>query len=393
MFSIENFYYILHSHLLKPLDILDVVYCKFGSVSQDDLWYGRYLPYRGTHYDCILQKILQKVPMCYFFDQEPINEKSINECEITNLVGNFKILVNSEQSALKKQILKENHYLDWYYFFHGFAALDWYRDSQYFDQDIDWTRPYISLNRLHTNDRSYRLNLVARLAEQQLLDHGHVSLHLDHTEFGTWQQELTSPDTRLSAAACELIAQHLGQSMTLDCETSTGSLSADFGHQEFELWKSGLWHIVTETVFYHSKLHLTEKIFKPIVAQRPFMLAAAPGNLAYLKSYGFQTFDHWIDESYDTIQDPDQRLQAIVDQTSRLCAMSDSELQQMHQEMQPVLDHNFNHLWTTFRHCIVDELVNNFERSVRLWNNGRIDGKELPLQNVDLARVKEILLR
>jgi hypothetical protein len=220
-----------------------------------------------------------------------------------------------------------------------------------------------------------------------------LSLHLGHIEYGTWQQELTNPETRLSTAACELITQHLDQPMILDRETSTGSLSADFGHQEFKLWKSGLWHIVTETVFYHDKLHLTEKIFKPIVAQRPFMLAAAPGNLAYLKGYGFRTFDQWIDESYDSIQDPDQRLQAIVDQVQRLCAMSDFDLREMHREMQPVLEHNFNHLWSGFRHQIVDELVNNFERSVRLWNNGRIDGKELPLHDVDLARAKEILLR
>jgi hypothetical protein len=73
--------------------------------------------------------------------------------------------------------------------------------------------------------------------------------------------------------------------------------------------------------------------------------------------------------------------------------MSDLELREMHKEMQPILEHNFDHLWTTFKHQIVDELVNNFERSIRLWNNGRIDGKELPLQNIDLARVKQILLR
>jgi hypothetical protein len=185
----------------------------------------------------------------------------------------------------------------------------------------------------------------------------------------------------------------LSNALTLDRTNTTGSLSADFGHQEFELWKSGLWHIVTETVFYHDKLHLTEKIFKPIVAQRPFMLAAAPGNLAYLKSYGFRTFDQWIDESYDLIQDPDQRLQAIVDQTNRLCAMSDTELRQMHQEMQPVLEHNFNHLWSGFKHRIVNELVDNFETAVRIWNNGRVDGKQLPLQNIDLEQVKQVLLR
>jgi len=388
MCSIENFYYVLHQHLLKPLGVHDVMYWQFGSVDAVDLGYGRYLPFRGRS-----NRPLLKSPICYFFDQEPINSKSVYDCTFTHFFSEFKVLANSEQSALKQHLLKENQYLDWYYFFHGFAALDWYRDARHLDQDVDWTRPYITMNRLHTNDRSYRLNLVARLSKQNLLDQGHVSLHLGHTEYGTWQQEIASPDTRLSVPARELIAQNLDQSLILDKDNTTGSLSADFGHQEFDLWKSGLWHIVTETVFYYNKLHLTEKIFKPIVAQRPFMLAAAPGNLAYLKSYGFQTFDQWIDESYDTIQDPDQRLQAIADQTQRLCAMSDSELRLMHQEMQPVLEHNFNHLWTTFRHRIVNELVDNFELSVRLWNNGRVDGKELPLQNIDLARVKEILLR
>jgi hypothetical protein len=364
------------------------MYTKFGSVSLDDLFFGRYLPLSPQSGQAVIRN-----KVCYFFDQEPINAQSVYDCPFTYFFSQLKLLANSEHSELKKRLLKENHYLDWYYFFHGFAALDWYRDAQYFDQDVDWTRPYVSLNRLHVNDRSYRLNLVARLAEQDLLDRGHVSLHLGHAEHGTWQQEISNPDTRLSAQARELIAQHLGKPMILDRDNTTGSLSADFGDQEFALWKSGLWHIVTETVFYHDKLHLTEKIFKPIVAQRPFMLAAAPGNLAYLKSYGFQTFDRWIDESYDTIQDPDLRLQAIVDQTSKLCAMSDSELREMHREMQPVLEHNFNHLWTGFRQQIVNELVNNFEKCIRIWNNGRVDGRELPLQNINLAQVKQVLLR
>ena len=388
MFSIENFYYILHQHLLKPLNLQDAMFQEFGSVDLKDFYIGRY---STSQYRYRKKSSIENT--CYYFDQEPIHTDSVNNLTIFTSSKLLQLLANSEISHTKKYLCQEHNYQDWYYFFHGFAALDWYQDGQYFDQQIDWSRPYITLNRLHTNDRSYRLNLVARLADQQLLDCGHVSLHLGHTEYGTWQQELVSPGTRLSDTARELIAQHLEHPLTLDCETSTGSLSADFGHQEFELWKSGLWHIVTETVFYHNKLHLTEKIFKPIVAQRPFMLAAAPGNLAYLKSYGFKTFDQWIDESYDTIDDPDQRLQAIVDQTQRLCAMSDSDLRQMHQEMQPVLEHNFDHLWTTFRQRIVNELVDNFERSVRLWNNGRIDGRELPLQNIDLARVKEILLR
>jgi len=388
MFSIENFYYILYQHLLKPLGLLEGMFTKFGSVLPTDFRMGRYSTsmYR-------FRKRASQENSCYYFDQEPIHAISVEHLTYCSSLKYFQLLANSEISALKSAVCKENNYQDWYYFFHGFAVLDWYNDGKYFDQDVGWTRPYISFNRLHVNDRSYRLNLVARLAEQDLLNRGHISLHLGHTEYGSWQQEIANPDTKLSKAACELITKHLDCPLILDKTESTGSISADFGHQEFDLWKSGLWHIVTETVFYYDKLHLTEKIFKPIVAQRPFMLAAAPGNLAYLKSYGFKTFDRWIDESYDTIQDPDLRLQAIVDQTQRLCAMSNSELQQMHQEMQPVLEYNFDHLWGNFRHRIVNELVDNFERSIRLWNNGRVDGKELPLQNINFELVKQLLLR
>ena len=42
------------------------------------------------------------------------------------------------------------------------------------------------------------------------------------------------------------------------------------------------------------------------------MLAATPGSLQYLKQYGFETFHGLIDESYDTILDPRERLKTIV---------------------------------------------------------------------------------
>jgi len=388
MISIENFYYILHRHLLNPLRIVDSMFMKFGSVDPSEFCHGYYT---SSKFSYVRRPNIEHT--CCYFDQEPMHASGTDFLLHYVTTKRYQILANSEISEFKKKFCATNNFHDWYYFFHGFAALDWYSDARYFDQDIGWDKPYISLNRLHVNDRSYRLNLVARLAKQGVLDQGHVSLHLGHSEYGTWQQELVNPQTKLSKAACDIISTHLDKPLILDKEITTGNISADFGHQEFELWKSGFWHIVTETVFYHNKLHLTEKIFKPIVAMRPFMLAAAPGNLAYLKNYGFKTFDKWIDERYDTIQDPDQRLQAIVDQTQRLCAMSDSDLRQMHKEMQPTLEYNFNHLWGNFRHRIVNELVDNFETGVRLWNNGRFDDRGLPLQNIDFQQVKQILLR
>jgi hypothetical protein len=335
---------------------------------------------------------VSQVDCCYFFDQEPVQESHIFPFMVNTTFKECKIFANSEISESKKSCCNYYGLMDWYYFFHGFAALDWFRDGQYFNQNINWNKPYISMNRLHVNDRSYRLNLVARLQKQNLVNQGHVSLHLDHTEFGSWQQELDNVDTKLSQSARQLVSEYIREPLILDKEHTTGDLSADFGQREFELWKSGLWHIVTETVFYYDKLHLTEKIFKPIVSQRPFLLAAAPGNLAYLKRYGFKTFDRWIDESYDNINDHDQRLQAIVDQVEKICSLSNNQLYDMHREMLPVLEHNFNHFYGNFKKIIVNEMIDNFETAVRLWNNGRVDNRDLPIGNVDFAVVKQMLM-
>ena len=108
-------------------------------------------------------------------------------------------------------------------------------------------------------------------------------------------------------------------------------------------FNDSFWHIVTETVFYYNKLHLTEKIFKPIIARRPFLLLSAPGNLAYLKSYGFKTFDCWWDESYDNYQNYD-RIREIYKVISFIDKCSDNELQSMYNDMTDTLEYNYNRL-------------------------------------------------
>lgn len=68
---------------------------------------------------------------------------------------------------------------------------------------------------------------------------------------------------------------------------------------------------------------VTEKTFKPLAFQHALMVYGTPGTLKYLHELGFETFDHVIDESYDTITDSFQRLSAI-----------ESVLQQLFKEYQ-----------------------------------------------------------
>ena len=130
------------------------------------------------------------------------------------------------------------------------------------------------------------------------------------------------------------------------------------------------------------------------MARRPFILAAAPGNLAYLRSYGFQTFDQWIDERYDDEPDPGIRMRMIVDQVERLCRLSDWDRDAMYRGMQPVLQHNYQWFYGGgFRGMITDELVDNFRRCVIRHNAGRqsSDANWIDHSHMDWADIRRRL--
>jgi len=126
---------------------------------------------------------------------------------------------------------------------------------------------------------------------------------------------------------------------------------------------SSFLHVVTETMFWDERTHLTEKIFKPIVAKQPFVLVGCANNLDYFRSYGFRTFGRWWDESYDAITDPVQRLEAVSNIIKSICKKSLGELEDMLQDMTEVLEHNYNLFYSTdFLDKAWAELASNFEK-------------------------------
>jgi hypothetical protein len=77
--------------------------------------------------------------------------------------------------------------------------------------------------------------------------------------------------------------------------------------------------VVTETIFDYPYTFRTEKIWKPMIMEHPFVAAANPGYYRDLHSAGFQTFGHLIDESFDSIDDPKSRADRIVDTVADIC--------------------------------------------------------------------------
>ena len=78
--------------------------------------------------------------------------------------------------------------------------------------------------------------------------------------------------------------------------------------------------LVTETVFDMPYSFRTEKIWKPILMGHPWITIANNGFYRDLKNLGFQTYSHVIDESFDMIDNNEDRLDRIVAVVNDLCS-------------------------------------------------------------------------
>lgn len=57
---------------------------------------------------------------------------------------------------------------------------------------------------------------------------------------------------------------------------------------------------------------MTEKTFKPILYCQPFICVAEHHHLKHLRELGYHTFDNIIDESYDDIENTQERFEAVM---------------------------------------------------------------------------------
>jgi hypothetical protein len=77
--------------------------------------------------------------------------------------------------------------------------------------------------------------------------------------------------------------------------------------------------VVTETILEYPYSFFTEKIAKPLAMGHPWIAATNQGFYRDIKNLGFRTFAHVIDESFDSIDNDQSRMDRIVDVVTDLC--------------------------------------------------------------------------
>jgi hypothetical protein len=112
--------------------------------------------------------------------------------------------------------------------------------------------------------------------------------------------------------------------------------------------------LVCETNYSNQFSFFTEKIAKPIIAHRLFIVISGQHYLRNLRRLGFKTFDSILDETYDTIEDPETRWNMAVDQA---ISLSRQDQQLVLKKVIPIAMYNFDKLNGLFkRDSIVYEL-------------------------------------
>lgn len=317
----------------------------------------------------------------FFFDQEPVQLsihlptfQSFNMRTTHGGASGKKFLVTSETNSDNVDYICKAHGLQpFYYFFHGWAALDWYRG---YDRTFLITPPkqrhikktFFSANRIIGGERSHR---VLQLFHFQILDlmHNHVSAPQVCPVEGKHITEIAEiykhrfPDGWISDVVNYTTSPGIVETVSnmdlprLFPGEETQRMSSCWLDQ-FDLCAESMIYHVSETVFTGRRQHLTEKTFKPIALGMPFVLSAPAGSLAYLKQYGFKTFDSVWSEQYDTIEDETQRVRVLSEVLKTLDSKTEAEKNEIFKKCIPIIEHNWNHFYKGgFEQVLWDELT------------------------------------
>jgi hypothetical protein len=103
------------------------------------------------------------------------------------------------------------------------------------------------------------------------------------------------------------------------------------------IYNQTAYSVVAETNYDNHYSFCTEKIVKPILAERLFIVFSGQHYLRNLRSLGFKTFDGIIDESYDSIEDNNLRFKSACEQITYLINQPQDKILE---QIRPITEHN-----------------------------------------------------
>jgi hypothetical protein len=261
------------------------------------------------------------------------------------------LLLHSEKNSSHVIQYSKHGYVPVYYWSHGMIALDWFRYAQH-DPKLEFDpvkiqKDFLIYNRAWSGTREYRLCFAEQLVQNNLQHSCKISFN-SHDDTHYTQHCFVNPDF-------QIINSDLHNFFPINKHSAAAS--ADYCVDDYG--STGI-EVVLETLFDDARWHLTEKTLRPIACGKPFLLMATAGSLQYLRQYGFKTFDGLIDETYDSIQNARQRLQAVVAEMKRISSLSEQQKIQLFNNLNSIAKFNKQLFFGSF----FNELTNEYKQNM-----------------------------
>lgn len=210
-----------------------------------------------------------------------------------------------------------------------------------------YNKKFINFNRRW---RLHRPLLVMILRDRDLIKHGYVSLGESDLPGGNWGRKINELQRYYKDAPQILEIINRNHDIvdmpslyldTMDLVTNR----AEQTDSTNSYYRDSYFSVITETTYhtdsgYDGVPFLSEKVFKAIAMQHPFILVTAPNTLQYLKKLGYKTFSSIIDESYDTELNDAARIIKIANEIQRLCNLSETELDSFLESARKICSYN-----------------------------------------------------
>jgi len=323
-------------HTLDNIALSPRVYCN----DQEPLDWGKYQS--ATNQSVLIQQLTNR----YQYPKQNFRDYPLD-------IWDWAVLLHSEQGGRNLAQYQQGGFIGVHYWSHAIIARDWFRYADNILQNKQIKKTFLIYNRAWSGTREYRLKLADMLIDKNLLQHCHTWINSHDPD-----QDIHYKDYNFKNQHWR--PKHVLENYFLPCKASS-ACSADFDLSDYE---STQIEVVLETLFDDDRIHLTEKILRPIALGQPFVLIATAGSLAYLQRYGFKTFDTVWAENYDQIEDSYERLDSVVNVLEQIAGWDPQEKIHAMRQAQDIADYNKKRFFSKeFEQEILSELDSNLQQA------------------------------
>ena len=339
--------------------------------------------YSSAHFDRSRENIafLEEGKLHQFAN--PIGQKILRKRNIAGSslaipsIYDKNILLHSEKNSKDLEKYERNGFIGAYYWFHAFIALDWYRFANH-DQNFknllntSFSKDFNIYCRAWSGTREYRLKFLS-LLPNSVAKNSNIFFGVQDNNSKFYDYEFQNNNWKIAKKEIEKIANL----NLITRKNQHAGLSAVYNEEDY---LTSAIDIVLETVYDQNKIQLTEKILRPIACGKPFILVSERDSLEYLKSYGFKTFESLIDESYDKINCPRERLKSIVRTMKTISNLSEKEKNKLFLEMHKIADYNKKWFFSENFFDVIDkELRDNLSKALDILDKPENQTGKIPM--------------